>query len=80
MKTASFGEFSLAGQVAVGDIGAMTGRQLQDALTRLGCSTEDLADRLMVHRSAVYRWLNGQRRIPGPVVAAVRCWLEQEGA
>jgi DNA invertase Pin-like site-specific DNA recombinase len=34
-----------------------------------------LAEALSVDRSTVHRWLNGVP-IPGPVAAAVNCWLK----
>ena len=37
--------------------------------------TTDLADRLKVDRTTVYRYAQGQVAIPGPVDAAVSCWL-----
>ena len=36
-----------------------------------------LADRLQIDRTSVYRYVNGQIEIPGPVASAVKCWLDQ---
>ena len=38
-----------------------------------------LAERLKVDRSTVHRWLQGVP-IPGPVEAAVQCWLTQSNS
>jgi len=54
----------------------MTPRQLRAALKRLRLSQSEAARRLGVEHSTVYRWLAGERKIPGPVVAALKCWLE----
>lgn len=54
----------------------MTARQLAAALKRLELSQSEAARRLGVTRSAMYRWLAEERKIPGPVAAAVNCWLE----
>jgi transcriptional regulator with XRE-family HTH domain len=54
---------------------AMTPRQLARALKRLGLSQAQAAKRLGVEHSTVYRWLAGERKIPGPVEAAIKCWL-----
>lgn len=37
--------------------------------------TTDLALRLGVERSSVHRYMSGQLPVPGPVAAAVLCWL-----
>lgn len=54
----------------------MTARQLKAALKRLNLSQSEAARRLGVEQSTMYRWLAGERGIPGPVKAAVKCWLE----
>lgn len=53
----------------------MTPRALGIALKRLGLSQAEAAKKLGVDHSAVYRWLAGERKIPGPVEAAIKCWL-----
>lgn len=35
-----------------------------------------LADKLGVDRTQVWRYVNGTTPVPGPVAAAVKCWLE----
>lgn len=37
--------------------------------------TTDLATALKIDRTTVYRYVQGQIPIPGPVEAAVTCWL-----
>jgi transcriptional regulator with XRE-family HTH domain len=54
----------------------MTPRQLRAALKRLRLSQSEAARRLGVQQSTMYRWLAGERKIPGPVAAALKCWLE----
>ena len=54
----------------------VTPRQLRAALKRLRLSQSEAARRLGVQQSTMYRWLAGERKIPGPVVAALKCWLE----
>ena len=53
----------------------MTPRRLRAALKRLKLSQSEAARRLGVKQSTMYRWLAGERKIPGPVVAALKCWL-----
>lgn len=38
--------------------------------------TTDLAAALKLDRTTVYRYVQGQIPIPGPVEAAVTCWLQ----
>lgn len=52
----------------------MTPRQLRTALKRLRLSQSEAARRLGVQQSTMYRWLAGERKIPGPVEAAIKCW------
>ncbi len=52
----------------------MTPAQLAASLKRLKWSPAQAAKRLGVGRAAVYRWLAGDRKIPGPVAAALKCW------
>lgn len=54
----------------------MTPRALRVALKRLRLSQSEAARRLGVQQSTIYRWLAGERKIPGPVIAAIKCWLE----
>lgn len=54
-----------------------TARQLGKDLKRLGLSQSEAARRLGVRQSTMYRWLAGERKIPGPVQAAVKCWIEK---
>ena len=37
--------------------------------------TTDLAANLKLDRTTIYRYVHGQIPIPGPVEAAVTCWL-----
>lgn len=53
----------------------MTPRQLRVALKTLRLSQSEAARRLGVQQSTMYRWLAGKRPVPGPVAAAVQCWL-----
>ena len=60
----------------------MTPQQFKDAAIRL--HGEDgwqsaIARALGVKHSTVWRYLNGKLPIPGPVIAAVTCWLENKG-
>lgn len=56
----------------------MTPRQLRIALKTLRLSQSEGARRLGVKQSTMYRWLAGARKIPGPVEAAIKCWLEAQ--
>jgi DNA-binding transcriptional regulator YiaG len=58
----------------------MTSDELRHALRRLKLSPTDAARKLHVQHTTVYRWLNGDRRIPGPAATAVRGWLELAAA
>lgn len=57
----------------------MTPDELRDAAIeifgRRGWTT-DLAACLRIDRTTVYRYAQGQIPIPGPVEAAITCWLE----
>ncbi len=53
----------------------MTADQLARALRQLGLTQQTAAEQLGVDQSAVSRWLSGKRAIPGPVVAALQCWM-----
>jgi transcriptional regulator with XRE-family HTH domain len=53
----------------------VTPRQVRAALKRLRLSQSEAARRLGVQQSTMYRWLAGERKIPGPVAAAITCWL-----
>ena len=57
----------------------MTAQELSDAAKTLfgreGYS-HALAKALKVSPSQVWRYLNGRNPIPGPVEAAVECWLK----
>ena len=52
----------------------MTPTQLRSSLKRLRLSRRKAATYLGVDKSAVTRWLLGQRTIPGPVEGLLRCW------
>ncbi len=57
----------------------MTANELRDASIELFGSrgwVTDLATRLKVDRTTIFRYVHGQLPIPGPVEAAVTCWLE----
>lgn len=56
---------------------SMTPRQLRFALIRLRVSQSEMARRLGVEQSTIYRWLAGERKIPSPAVAAIKCWLRR---
>lgn len=53
----------------------MTEKQLARALKRLQLNQTQAAEAMKSDRTAVWRWLHGQRRIPGPVEALVLTWL-----
>lgn len=54
--------------------GGVMPRELRVALKTLKLSQSEAARRLGVRQSTMYRWLAGERKIPGPVAAAVKCW------
>jgi transcriptional regulator with XRE-family HTH domain len=54
----------------------MTAAELRRALTRLGLSQSEAAQRLGVTQPAVSGWARGQYAVPGPVQAAVTAWLQ----
>jgi len=55
----------------------VTGTELARLLKRLGLTARAAAEQLDVQKSAVNHWLAGRRPVPGPVAAAVRCWLQR---
>lgn len=63
---------------------AMKGKELQAAIDELGITQIELARRLSnrnhrIHQSTVYRWIH-EDAVPGPVEAAVRCWVASQRA
>lgn len=61
---------------------SVTPEELRDACVTLygewGWQTR-LAEALQVDGSSVRRWVSGAVPIPGPVAAAVRCFVERKG-
>lgn len=59
----------------------MTGDELKAAAVKLfgehGAVTR-LAEKLKMERTQVWRYIAGRAPVPGPVEAAVTCWLERE--
>ncbi len=53
----------------------MTGSDLEKVIHSFGLSNSEFARLAMVSPRAVQLWLNGEREIPGPVVAFVRLFL-----
>jgi DNA-binding transcriptional regulator YiaG len=56
----------------------VTARQLAKALETLELSQSEAARRLGVQQSTMYRWLAGERTIPGPVEAVIECWKQRK--
>lgn len=60
----------------------MTPAELRKACVKLYGETRwqrRLADALSVDGSTVRRWVSGAVPIPGPVAAAIRCFLSRHG-
>lgn len=58
----------------------MTGDELKDAAVKLFGErgwVASLAEGLGVDRTQVWRYVNGRTPVPGPVAAAVECWLSK---
>lgn len=55
----------------------MTPAEFREALDMLGLSQREAGRLLGVAKTSIHRWLTGRRPIPGPVAAAVRCWLRR---
>jgi hypothetical protein len=58
----------------------MTGDDLKRAAIELYGESgwvSALATNLKIHRTQVWRYVNGRGQIPGPVEAAVTCWLQR---
>ena len=59
----------------------MTTEELKKAMEALELTQGELAKRLGIRPETVNRWLVGikgrARKVPGPVSAAVTCWLEK---
>jgi hypothetical protein len=56
----------------------MTGQELKAAAIKLFGErgwVSSLAEHLGVDRTQVWRYVNGRVDVPGPVAAAVQCWL-----
>lgn len=57
----------------------MTGEQLKASAIKIFGQkgwVSALADSLGVDRTQVWRYVNSQTPVPGPVAAAVECWME----
>src|SRR5262245_43597564 len=52
----------------------MTAKELQDLLDTLGLTQAEAARLLYITPNVLGAYLNGQRKIPGPLVAAVEAW------
>lgn len=58
----------------------MTGEELKIAAIRLFGEkgwVVSLAENLGVDRTQVWRYVSGRTTVPGPVAAAVECWLSK---
>lgn len=59
----------------------MTGDELKAAAIQLWGErgwTTALATALMIDRTQVWRYVNSKTPVPGPVQAAVECWLKSK--
>ncbi len=54
--------------------------ELRKILKSLGLSQSEAARRLYVSVNAVQRWISGERKIPGPAIAALEAWQRQAKA
>jgi hypothetical protein len=52
----------------------MNSRDLRAALDELGLSDGEAAQQLYITPNALWQYLQGQRKIPGPLIAAVEAW------
>ena len=52
----------------------MTSGELQGLLDEIGLSQTEAARLLYITPNQLLQYLNGQRKIPGPLVAAVEAW------
>ena len=57
----------------------MTGGELREALDAIGLTETEAARLLYITPNALLQYVNGQRKIPGPMVAAVEAW-QRHGA
>jgi transcriptional regulator with XRE-family HTH domain len=58
----------------------MTGPELKEALTELGMTQYEAAQKLGVRAETVNRWCNGRgkkQNIPGPAHAVITRWREE---
>ena len=55
----------------------MEPNEFRECLKLLGFTQAEAAERLGVDPRTVRRWVLGEREIPGPVEAALTCWLER---
>ena len=53
----------------------MTQQEFRNGLAALRITQVEAARRLGVEPRTVRRWALGERKVPGPVEAAFRCWL-----
>lgn len=54
----------------------MTAEEMKQAQSTLGLTNKDLAAKLYCSERAVEFWRAGTRAIPGPVRAALECWIK----
>lgn len=55
----------------------MLAQEFRKALKSLNLTQAACAEALDVQPRTVRRWASGERDIPGPVIAALTCWLER---
>ena len=50
----------------------MTAAELQGAIDQFGLTVEQVAGRLGIGVRTIYRYLSGERAVPGPVALAIK--------
>ena len=58
----------------------VTPNELRKTLKRLGLSQSEAARRLYIDVSTIQRWVAGNRKVPGPAIAALEAWQRQAKA
>jgi len=53
----------------------MNAAQFEQALLKLGWTQRHAAEKFGVTEGAVSRWVNGERRIPGPIIVLLTQYL-----
>ncbi len=56
----------------------MTPEKFRHVMRLLGLTQAATAELLQVDVRTVRRWVSGERKVPGPAIAALECWVRKK--